>query len=416
MAFEQGSQTGAGRSLGVSSGEFRAVQRDTQGFAAVTAAGEPTTPTAAIPNLHYVFDDPNDGEPGRDRMLVHGVWELVLAAAVVLASMALISARPGALSGDSRHDILLDCTQIGLLAVASALGLRAGVPNLAVGGIAVFAGIYVSENGSGSWGTATLTAIGIGIGIGVVQGLVVVGLHVPSWAASLGALLALSAWSASRPPGVSQLGYAPGGDAYLWFGGFVALSVVGSIFGVAPGVRRGFARFRPVADPARRRTRAAALIALGATVGSTVVAVMAGVLGALRAPSTPAITTTTGGLESVALLSALGLGAALLGGTSAFGRRGGVLGTVLAACLLALSLAWIQAKHPSWSMEAVVAVTIGVGLAVTRLVERFGRPVLRPATDDDDPFGLKPRGAPWRPGPTPAGGLWSSDDGWGTSG
>src|SRR5262249_44877022 len=37
----------------------------------------------APPNLAFVFDDPEDGEPGRDRMLVHGMWELVLALAVV---------------------------------------------------------------------------------------------------------------------------------------------------------------------------------------------------------------------------------------------------------------------------------------------------------------------------------------------
>src|SRR5262245_23349127 len=34
---------------------------------------------ATTPSLEYVFDDPAEGEPGRDRMLVHGVWELGLA-------------------------------------------------------------------------------------------------------------------------------------------------------------------------------------------------------------------------------------------------------------------------------------------------------------------------------------------------
>jgi hypothetical protein len=65
----------------------------------------------------------------------------------------------------------------------------------------------------------------------------------------------------------------------------------------------------------------------------------------------------------------------------------------------------------------VLAVAVGIGLAVTRLVERYGRPVLLPASDEDDTWmprvhGLTPSAAPWGPGPTPAGGLWS-DEGWG---
>ena len=53
------------------------------------------------PNLDYVFDDPADGEPGRDRMLVHGLWELVLALALAGVGYLLYRARASAPSAAS---------------------------------------------------------------------------------------------------------------------------------------------------------------------------------------------------------------------------------------------------------------------------------------------------------------------------
>jgi hypothetical protein len=68
------------------------------------------------------------------------------------------------------------------------------------------------------------------------------------------------------------------------------------------------------------------------------------------------------------------VGAALAAGTSAFGRRGGVLGTVLSVSLITLVMAYSDAAKLRISPYAVAAVAIGVGLVVTRLVETFGRP------------------------------------------
>jgi hypothetical protein len=404
------------RSLGVSSGEFRAVQRDTHTFEAVPAlvVTPGDTPTAPQPNLHYVFDDPNDGEPGRDRLLVHILWELVLAVGLIGAGFALVAARPGALKGDSLRDLALVAAWVGMLAIASALGLRAAVPNLAVGAVALFSAHSIAGAGDGAWGGPTATALGICAAIGLAQGLLVVVLQVPSWAVSLGVAVGLGGWVVAQDPIVTEIGYDPEPDAYLWLVGVAAVSVVASVIGAVKGIRRGFGRYRPVADQAKRRTTMAAVIAVVATVVSTVIAGLAGAL--FVTTSSGGLTLGSGGMEVLVVLTAAGLGAALLGGTSAHGRRGGIFGTALAACLVVVTLEWVTAAHPGWAPLSVLGVGIGIGIVVTRLVERFGKPVLLPPDDDEPwmPGAHAPTATPpWRPGPTPAGGLWSSDEGWG---
>jgi predicted ABC-type sugar transport system permease subunit len=214
--------------------------------------------------------------------------------------------------------------------------------------------------------------------------------------------------------------YDPVPDAYLWFAGFAGLSVVASLLAIASRIRRAVGRFRPVADPARRRGILAAVITVAATAMSMILAGLAGVLLVATTSQDDATVTPAGAESSVLLLTALGLGGALLGGTSAFGRRGGIFGTVFAACLLAVVLGYLAEKHPSVPALVVAAFAIAIGLAVTRLVERYGRPVLLPPVDEADEdwmprvHAIAPPAKPWQPAPTPTGGLWSADDGWGT--
>jgi hypothetical protein len=160
----------------------------------------------------------------------------------------------------------------------------------------------------------------------------------------------------------------------------------------------------------------AAVIALGATVVSTI---LAGVGGMLTVTVTHDVSASSG-LE----MTALALGVALLGGTSAFGRRGGIFGTVLAVGLLTVVDAYGRATGRDWSIAAMAAIAVGIGLVVTRLVERFGRP--EPARDEDtDEQDWAPKvhaAAPgaWQAAPSTAttttpGGLWASDEAWGSS-
>jgi ribose/xylose/arabinose/galactoside ABC-type transport system permease subunit len=422
MVFEDGPHTRAGsRGTGYreSAGEFLPVRRDSTldtGTAMTVVGNGPAEGESTIalppPNLALVFQDPADGEPGRDRMAVHAIWELVLAVSLSGAGYLLARAQPGSLGGVPLRQLALAATVLGLVAAASAIALRAGAPNLSVGAVAIVAAVYLSQHGAGGGFGATAAAIGICAAIGLVQGLIVVGLHVPAWAASLAVAFGLAAWSSQQTVGVLGAGYDPSPHAFYWFAGFCVLSVGASLVGLVPSIRRGFGRFRPVIDPARRRGMVAALVALGATVFSSLLAGLAGLL----ATWIDGEAVRTNGFE----LTALALGAALLGGTSAFGRRGGILGTVFAATLISVGVAYAEATDKAWSAAGFAAAAILVGLGVTRLVERYGRPAPPRALGEDGDWSprvhsLTPAGRHWQQAPTPAGGLWASDDAWGTT-
>ncbi len=424
MTFEDGSPAGS-RYLGEGfrqEPDFRDATAPTVPVVAGQVVAVPentvtlTTKRPAPPNLEFVFDDPEDGEPGRDRMLVHSLWELVLALAVAGLGYLLYRQQSSLFSGDQLRELLLTVAVLGIAAMAVAVSLRAAAPNLAVGAVAVAGGVYFGLHAGTGLLRPLLVVIGFAAAIGAVQGLVVVGLHVPGWAAGLGAAAGVLAWTGSQPNVVFQAGYDPTAHAYWWFGGFVVVSVLGGVVGLVPTVRRAVGRFRPVADPAARRRMLAAVLTLCATVVSSILAGLAGVL---------SVSLDRGIVASDGLsVTVLAVGAALLGGTSAFGRRGGVFGTVLAAALVTVGMAYAVRTHHTWPAVAFGAVAIALGLGVTRLVERFGRPAPARSEDPDDDWAPRvhsstPTGNGWAtttrsPAQTGVGGIWASDDSWGT--
>ncbi len=391
---------------------------------AVTDAETTVARRSPVTNLDYVFDDPADGEPGRDRMLVHLIWELVLLLALAGAGYLVYRQDSTLFSGAGLRTLLLFVSVSGLLAVAVGLTLRAGAPNLAVGACAVAGGLYYLHHPSVGVVPAILAVIGLAAAVGAVSGLVTVALHVPSWAVSIAVALGLLAWVDQLGPVAVSGRYDPTPHAYYWFGGFCAASVIAALVGLVPSVRRAFGRFRPVSDPAQRRGAVAGVIVVGVTMVSTMLAAVAGVLLVSLAPGRAATTDTL-------TLTALALGTALVGGTSAFGRRDGIFGTVLAVGLIAMVGQYLSGPNRSLSDAGLAAVLIGVGLVVTRLVERFGRPALGvDSTDDEDwvPAGHAASAitrSTWQPS-TPAApsststttttaGLWASDDAWGST-
>jgi hypothetical protein len=72
-----------------------------------------------------------------------------------------------------------------------------------------------------------------------------------------------------------------------------------------------------------------------------------------------------------------------------------------------------------WPVAALAAVAIGLGLVATRLVERLGRPraVTTAADEDWVPLGQSAESRSWSStaATTTPGGLWASDDAWGTA-
>jgi ribose/xylose/arabinose/galactoside ABC-type transport system permease subunit len=332
------------------------------------------TPSQA--QLDDVFDDPNHGDPGRDRMLVHLLWEAVLLLATAGVVYLLYSGHRATVTGAGLRDLEVSVAILGFLALGVGLSLRAAAPNLAVGPVAYASALFFAAHADrGLLTTAVVTGL-LAVAVGAVTAVVVVGFHVPSWAASLGAGLGVMVWIAQRTQPVRMTSvYVPTRHAVYWLGAFVLLALVGGLLGLSKPIRRAVGRFRPVADPARRRGAGAGMLAALALIGSSALASVAGVLiaaheGTLNPPD-PSLS-----------LTGLALGTALLAGTSAFGRRGGVLGTVLAAALVTVVMKYADVTHRNIATLAFAAAAVGVGLMVTRLVEAFGRP--RSVTDADD--------------------------------
>jgi ribose/xylose/arabinose/galactoside ABC-type transport system permease subunit len=377
------------------------------------------TPSAA--QLEDVFDDPEHGDPGRDRMGVHLIWELVLLLAAGAFGFLLFQGHRASVSGDALRGLMISATVLGFLALGMGLSLRAAAPNLAVGPIAYGSGLFfVTHADRGLLPAALMTAV-LAAGAGLAIAVVVTGFHVPAWAASLGAGVGVVVWiqmhgaAVTLPKGT----YQPAKHALYWLAGFAVLALVGSLLGVSKGVRRSVARFRPISDPARRRGATGGIIAALAIIGSSLLAGAAGVLYALnlRSLAPP---------EPSAVFTAMALGVALLAGTSAFGRRGGIFGTILAVALVSLVTQYAAVTHRNVAPLAIAAAAIGIGLVATRLVETFGRPALAaepenewagattPADDGPADTGWTPSRSGWTTTQSGSDERWVTEDRWGT--
>ena len=341
-------------------------------------AGRRAAPSA---HLDDVFDDPEHGEPGRDRLGIHVVWELLLLLGVGAIGFLLWRGHEAAFRGVELKTLLVTMAALGFITLGAGLSLRVAAPNLAVGPVAIAASIFFAKEGDrGVVGTTGVVAV-FALGLGIALAILVVGFHVPGWAAGLAAAFVAIVYiqKHSGPVAVTG-GYNPIRHAYYLAGAFVALAILGGLVGSIKSVRRAVGRFRPVADPARRRGGVAAGLTAASLILSTVLAAVGGILlaaldGALNRQVLP-----LSGLE----YTGLAIGAALLGGTSAFGRRGGIFGTLFAVVLVVLFIRYDEAENWRISVYALAAALVAGGLIVTRLVETMGRPLSYRDGDDED--------------------------------
>ena len=332
---------------------------DTAGNTLDQSLPRPVTTTGAIPAVE---------EDGRDRLGIHLGWEVMLLVAAGVLGFLLFREDSAALQRPGLDTLLVTGAAMGLLALGAGLTLRAGVPNLAVGPVALAAALHYAENGDQGLLKALVPALIIAVAGGLALAVVVLLLHVPGWAASLAASLGVVVYIQLRPAPVAVQGdWDPTGKAFLLFGGFALLAILGAVLGAVPPVRRFVGRMRPVTDPARRRGAVATVPALLALVLSTVFAGGAGVL--IAAQSAGPIAPTTG-LE----WTGIAFGLALLGGTSAYGRRGGIFGTLFAVTALTLFLRYEELRGLDIALFAIAASLCTAGLLVTRFVESYGSP------------------------------------------
>jgi hypothetical protein len=331
-------------------------------------------------------------DDGRDRLGIHLGWEIVLLLAAAAFGFLLWRLDPESLQRPGLDNLLVTGAAIGLLTLGGGLTLRAGVPNLALGPIALAASLQYAEQGDKGLVQAAAPALVIAAAGAVVVGLLIVLLHVPGWAATLAAALGVIVFDQLRVAPVAVQGdYDPTDQAFFLFGGFALLAVIGGALGTVTPVRRWLGRMRPTGDPARRRGGAVAVPVIGSLLLSSLFAVAAGVLMAAQAagPITPGT-----GLE----WSGVALGLAMLAGTSAYGRRGGIFGTLFAVATLTMFLDWSARKDLDIALFATAGAIFGAGLIVTRLVETYGRP-LSPGSGGED----------WNAAPTTTAANWTPD-------
>jgi ribose/xylose/arabinose/galactoside ABC-type transport system permease subunit len=354
-------------------------ERDTDATAAGISTGRHSFSRTG--SLEDVFDDPAHGEVGRDRLGVHFAWEGVLLLGVLVLGYLLYANHKPAVTGGELKSLLVFISALGLIASGAAMSLRVAAPNLAVGPIALACAAWYARNSDSDLFRTAIWPIALALAVGLGIAILVVGFQVPGWAGSLVAVLAVLAWIQMRFSGDVPVagGFDPTNRAYYIFGGFAALSIVAGMLGLIKPIRRGVGRFRPVADPALRRGGAAATVTIIGLLGSSALAATGGILLAANsgAADAPVPVSASLGLE----WTALAMGAALVGGTSAFGRRGGLFGTMLGTGVIALLM--VYGDRSGWNISPLLLAggAMITGLVVTRLVETFGRPL----SVDDNP-------------------------------
>ena len=322
--------------------------------------------------LDHVYDEVGDRE-SNDRLLVHVVLEVVLMLAAGGVMFAAYQADSALFKGASLKHLILALTAILFIATASALTLRVRAVNLGLFAF-VFAGAAIFLELYNERGTAVSGAIAIGVTLaaGIVLAILILLFKVPGWAAGLGVGLALFAGvtQLKLPAKVPDYAFDVNSRGLILCVAAVAVSVVGGVIGALPGTRRILGACRETND-GEKRSRGAITATLFGTVGAAVLAGVAGVILALSqtgGSGTGAVPGTT------VLYGGLGLAAALLGGTSAHGRRGGFVGTLLGTA--AMVGFYTLGTAQEWSLSPTVYVGAGLvaGLVVTWLVELLGKP------------------------------------------
>lgn len=307
-------------------------------------------------------------DPPADRMAVHVIWELGLLLLAGGVLFALTRSTTGPFAEGSWTGFMSALAPVVLAATAAAVSLRVGAVNLAVGPIALLsAWMFVDASGSG-----TLVSLGMGLGAAVFAGVVIATLctwlRVPGWAAGGAVGGAIGLWAGTAgDPSAFMLAELPDTGLMAAMAAAAGLSMFFGLIGSFHGVRD---RLTPIREaPVGERHGRNGLVFFGVLLSSTL-AGAAGVVGAW-ASVTPQGAVA---MPDPILLSVVAVGAALLGGTSLLGRRGGVCGTAFAATLM-LAFMWLTESR-GWDFDAgwVGLGAIVAGFLVTRFVEAMNTP------------------------------------------
>lgn len=297
----------------------------------------------------------------RDRLAPHLIWEGVLAVLVVVLLVALWFAGSTATFGS----LIASGGNLGLIAAGFALSLRTATPNLAVGPLAALAGaISAHLMATSQWPVFAAIAVGVAAVtvIGAVLGLVTGVLSVPAWAVTFGAAAALTGTVVAFSGAKTVPLHLPPLPGAVWFALFLVVSLGGAGLWRVPGVRAALSATRADGEPGRWAGRRAGLGALTGLTVSSLLAAIGGIGITLRLSASAPTDANALTLAAVA--------AVLLGGTSVFGRRAGIAGTVLGVLTVQIvQLLLIVLDVPTAVSSLVIGLLLIAGLGVTRLIE-----------------------------------------------
>ncbi|MEV4398103.1 hypothetical protein [Nonomuraea sp. NPDC049607] len=275
-------------------------------------------------------------------------WEGVLGLLAVLGlALVLITTR-----SELVLDVLAQTGQLGLIVMGFGLSLRTGTPNLAVGAVAAASGAFVASTATAGvpLPLAMLLALVLAGLAGVAMSVFTMVLSAPAWAVTLGAAVVCEALVvALLGGGTIPLETAALYPGPLGFAVFAVVSIAGGLLWTRQEVRKDLGAGWP-----------GAVLGLA---GSSMLAAAGGIALLLRLG---AATPGSQGLYS----TVFALAAVLLGGTSPYGERAGVAGTVLGVLILAVAqglLAYLGA--PVWVFMLVMGMVVLIGLGASRLLD-----------------------------------------------
>src|SRR2546423_10001536 len=220
----------------------------------VTTTGSVPRRAVTAAELDDVFDDPQHGDPGMDRMGVRVLWEAGLLLATGGLAFWFYHSYQAGVTGAGLRVLLLTAATLGFLTIGLGLSLRAGAVNLAVGPIAAACAVFLAGHSDRSLVVTIGIALALALGVGVAIGLLTVGLHVPAWAASLAGSFAVVVWLQQRavPTHVSA-SYHPTRHAFYSYGRVARPALFARVLGLAEAGPGGVARAPPLARPVRAR-------------------------------------------------------------------------------------------------------------------------------------------------------------------
>lgn len=353
--------------------------------------------------------------PRRENTSGESIAEKLFVPSILLAlCIYLAFASPYFLTGDNLRNILLEGSVLAVVAAGVTFVVLTGEFDLSVGSGVALAGVAaaLAMRDTGSILIGLLTALFVGVAVGCINGLIVTRLQVPSFIVTLGMLtvargvalnLADGEVVTGLPPRLNELANTTflGLELPIWImiAVFAALYFVQSrtAFGIkvfATGGNREAARLVGIGID---RIRIACFMISGLAVGIAAMILTARV--------------DSGQPNSGLLLELDAVAAIVIGGTSLFGGRGSVIGTLWGVLFISTLQNGLDLLGVQDDLKAVIIGTVFILAASSdffrrqlrqRQLRRIGREAQQPgATDDSAP----PSGAELSVGqlPTPSG-------------